>query len=413
MAKHWKNPILLISGIGVSNLGNWIYLIALNISILNLTGSAASVAGLYIIRPIAVLITNFWSGSIIDRVNKRKLMIGIDIVRGILVFFIPFIGSIWLIYFLLLLINMVGAFFGPSSSVYITKLVPPESRKGFNSILDMTSSGAFLLGPAIAGFIIMYSGTTVCIIINSISFLICAFFIYLLPNVDEKKENVRDPIHWKTLIKDLAAVRDSLKKLKFFMVVYLLFQGSMLIGFALDSQEVTFIKQNLHLSDKDYGLIVSITGVGSLIGAFIAAVLAKKISLKVYLGLGMFLTSIGYISFYSSVGFITATIAFVFLGFFLAFANAGYSTFFQNNISIDIMGRFGSITDMVQGVIQIVFTLILGFFAEWFSLQFTCIIFSIVGALLSLVLFITSMQSSNARYFTENINKGELAKVVQ
>lgn len=413
MAKHWKNPILLISGIGVSNLGNWIYLIALNISILNLTGSAASVAGLYIIRPIAVLITNFWSGSIIDRVNKRKLMIGIDIVRGILVFFIPFIGSIWLIYFLLLLINMVGAFFGPSSSVYITKLVPPESRKGFNSILGMTSSGAFLLGPAIAGFIIMYSGTTVCIIINSISFLICAFFIYLLPNVDEKKENVRDPIHWKTLIKDLAAVRDSLKKLKFFMVVYLLFQGSMLIGFALDSQEVTFIKQNLHLSDKDYGLIVSITGVGSLIGAFIAAVLAKKISLKVYLGLGMFLTSIGYISFYSSVSFITATIAFVFLGFFLAFANAGYSTFFQNNISIDIMGRFGSITDMVQGVIQIVFTLILGFFAEWFSLQFTCIIFSIVGALLSLVLFITSMQSSNARYFTENINKGELAKVVQ
>jgi hypothetical protein len=43
----WKNPILLISGIGISYLGNWIYLIALNISILNLTGSAAAVAGLY------------------------------------------------------------------------------------------------------------------------------------------------------------------------------------------------------------------------------------------------------------------------------------------------------------------------------------------------------------------------------
>lgn len=83
-----KNLILLISGIGISYLGNWIYLIALNISILNLTGSAAAVAGLYIIRPIAILVTNTWSGSVIDRVNKRKLMIVIDIIRGLLVLLI-------------------------------------------------------------------------------------------------------------------------------------------------------------------------------------------------------------------------------------------------------------------------------------------------------------------------------------
>lgn len=125
----WKNPILLISGIGVSYLGNWIYLIALNISILNLTGSATAVAGLYIIRPIAVLITNTWSGSVIDRVNKRRLMISIDIIRGVLVFVIPFISSLWTIYTVLLLINIAGSFFGPSSSVYITKLVPPVNRK--------------------------------------------------------------------------------------------------------------------------------------------------------------------------------------------------------------------------------------------------------------------------------------------
>ena len=127
----WQKPILLISGIGISYLGNWIYMIALNISILDLTGSAAAVAGLYIIRPIAVLFTNFWSGSVIDRINKRKLMIFIDIVRGVLVFLIPFIGSLWFIYLLILLINMVGAFFGPSSSVYITKLIPNENRKRF------------------------------------------------------------------------------------------------------------------------------------------------------------------------------------------------------------------------------------------------------------------------------------------
>jgi MFS family permease len=398
----WKNPILLISGIGVSYLGNWIYLIALNISILNLTGSAAAVAGLYIIRPVAVLITNTWSGSIIDRVNKRRLMIFIDIVRGILVILIPFIGSLWLIYFLLLLINMVGAFFGPSSSVYITKLVPSENRKRFNSIMSMTSSGAFLLGPAISGILIMYVGTDLCIVINSITFFICAIFIYLLPNVDENIKSVREPIRWKTIMDDWKAVREFAAKTEFFIIVYFLFQGAMLIGFALDSQEVTFIKQNLELSDRDYGLIVSITGIGALAGAFIAAIVAKKVQLRIYLGVGMLLSSIGYVLFYSSNNFITATFAFVFLGFFMAFANAGYATFFQNSVPVGIMGRFGSIADMVQGVIQIGFTMILGFFAEWFSLQFVCLIFSIIGTLLATVLFTTILMPSKANYFKED-----------
>jgi MFS family permease len=398
----WKNPILLISGIGISYLGNWIYLIAINISILDLTESAAAVAGLYIIRPIAILVTNTWAGSVIDRVNKRKLMIFIDIIRGFLVLLIPFIGNLWIIYLILLLINMVGAFFGPSSSVYITKLVPSENRKRFNSIMSMTSSGAFLLGPAIAGILIMYVGTELCIIINAITFIICAFFIFLLPNVDENIDNVQDPIRWRTLLEDWKAVREFAMKTKFFILIYLLFQGAMLIGFALDSQEVTFIKQNLQLSDRDYGLIVSITGVGALVGAFMSALVAKKVQLKIYLGAGMFLTSIGYVFFYSSYNFVTATIAFVFLGFFMAFANTGYATFYQNSVPVEIMGRFGSLADMLQGIIQIVLTLILGLFAEWFSLQFVCLTFSLISTLLALVLFITILMPSKAIYFSED-----------
>ncbi|WP_343802208.1 MFS transporter [Bacillus carboniphilus] len=404
--KSWKNPILLISGVGISYLGNWIYLIALNIAVLNLTGSAAAIAGLFIIRPIATLITNFWSGSVIDRVNKRRLLIFIDLIRGLLVFLIPFMESIWKIYFILLLINMVGSFFGPASNVYITKLIPPENRKRFNSIMSMTSSGAFLLGPAIAGTLIMFVDTDLCIFINAVTFIVCAFFIYLLPNVDEEKKAVREKISFQTLVADWQVVREFIIKAKFFIMVYLLFQTATLIGFALDSQEVTFIKQVLDLSDQKYGLIVSITGVGAILGAFVAALIAKKVPLKLYVGAGMFLTSIGYILFYSSFNFLTATLAFVFLGFFMAFANAGYATFFQTQVPEAIMGRFGSLADMVQGIIQIVLTLILGFFAEVFSLQLICILFSIVSILFALSLLLYILLPSNAVYFHESSGEG-------
>ncbi|MGE6259997.1 MFS transporter [Heyndrickxia sporothermodurans] len=397
----WKNPILLIAGIGVSYLGNWIYLIALNISILNLTGSAAAVAGLYMIRPIAVLITNTWSGSVIDRVNKRKLMIAIDVIRGCFVFLIPFISSLPVIYVILFLINIAGSFFGPSSSVYITKMVPPEKRKRFNSMMSMTNSGAFLFGPAISGILIMYVGTELCIIINAITFFVCAFFIYLLPNVDEKAEKRSQSVSWKTLVNDWKVVSAFIKTAKYFMFVYILFQSAMLVGFAVDSQEVTFIKQHLQLSDRDYGLITSITGVGSLAGATVAAIATKKLQLRLFIGAGMLLTSVGYVMFYASFNFLTATLAFVFLGFFMAFANTGYATFFQNNVPVNIMGRFGSIAEMIQGTIQIGLTLILGITAEWFSLQLVCLIFSIVGVIIATILFFIVFIPSKASYFNE------------
>jgi MFS family permease len=399
---RWKNPLLMITGIGVSNLGNWLYLIALNLAILNLTGSAAAVAGLYIIRPIAVLLTNTWSGSVIDRVNKRRLMILVDVIRGAFVFIIPFLSSLWAIYAVMFVINIAAAFFGPSSSVYITKMVPAENRKRFNSIMSMTNSGAFLLGPAIAGALIMKFGTDLCIFINAVSFFICAFFIYLLPNVDKRVEGARSVVRWLTLVNDWKVVIRFTKSAKYFILVYLLFQSATLIGFALDPQEVTFIKRNLLLSDQDYGLIVSITGIGALFGASLAAMLAKKLSLRLFIGAGMLLTAIGYLGFYSSFNFITATVAFVFLGFFMSFANTGYATFFQNNVPVEIMGRFASVAEMIQGIIQIGMTLLVGFFAELVSLQLVCVSFSLLSIALAIILLFVIFAPSKEQHFSEN-----------
>lgn len=69
--KSWRYPIILLSSIGISSIGDWIYFIALNLIVLNLTESALAVSGLYIVRALSTLFTNFWSGSLIDRFNKN------------------------------------------------------------------------------------------------------------------------------------------------------------------------------------------------------------------------------------------------------------------------------------------------------------------------------------------------------
>lgn len=377
---------LLIGGLGFSNLGNWIYLVALNLFVWHLTQSPAAMAGIFIVGPIARVLTNLVAGSFIDRMNKRKLMITTDMIRGVIVFCMPFMESIWLIYALLFLANMASSFFGPSSTYYITKFIPSEDRQRFNAILGTFNSGSFLVGPALAGLLIMLFNTTVTIWFNSFTFFVCAIIIYLLPDVDDVKETSRQRITWQILKSDYVTVVAFIRQNPLFITIYLLFQSALMIAFALDSQEATFIKQDLALSDSIYGAFVSIAGAGAILGGVVAASFAKKWSTRSYMAFGLFLTMVFYTAFYASTSSILACISFIFLGFFMAFSNTGYETFYQQNVPPEMMGRFGSISNIFQNILQITFTFLLGLFAELFTLQMTAIILGIISIIFSVSL---------------------------
>ncbi len=151
LLKDWKYPLLLLSGVGIANLGAWIYLIALNVLVYNMGGSALAVATLYVIKPLATLFTNAWSGSMIDRLNKRKLMIHLDIYRALFIAILPLLPSLWIVYVFVFFISMASAIYEPTAMTYMTKLIPVEQRQRFNSLRTLIGSGASLIGPAVAG----------------------------------------------------------------------------------------------------------------------------------------------------------------------------------------------------------------------------------------------------------------------
>ncbi|WP_226641940.1 MFS transporter [Mesobacillus subterraneus] len=407
--KGWKNPILLVLGIGVSNIGNWIYFVAINLLVLKLTGSAAAIAGLFIIRPLAILFTNTWAGSVIDRVNKRRLMVYIDILRGILIAIIPFFNSIVPIYIIMFLTNIAGAFFGPTSETYITKLVPPEKRKRFNSIFSFATSGAMLVGPSVSGVLIMYGSINTSIYINAVTFFFCALAIFFLPDVDEKlsSEKVRERITMKTIAEDWKAVISFGKTATGFMIIFLMFQFITLISFSLDSQEVTFIQQVIGLSEKNYGLLVSLTGAGYVAGSLAVSALANRLSIRMLLGMGSFLSVTGYLMFYlaSPQTIPLAVVGFIIIGFFSPFSFTGYATFFQNNVPVDLMGRFSSSFAFFQAMVQILLTLLLGYIAEVVTLQTVTVAFSAIGLFLAAALMsLIFLQSKKDLFILEAEN---------
>ncbi|WP_404458868.1 MFS transporter [Oceanobacillus kapialis] len=403
----WKYPVLFLLKVGISNVGDWIYFLALNLVVLNMTGSALAVVGLYLVKPMAVLLTNSWAGSFIDRLNKRMLMIWLDLLRGIVIGFLPFfIGSLSLIYVMVLFINMMASIFEPASMSYMTRLIAPNMRKRFNSVHSFVSSGAFLVGPAVTGVLLLTASPTFAIYLNAIALIIASIITWLLPNVEKDDVIVKkDRIITRAILKSdwQTVIMYSLNN-RYVITIYFLFTTVMIVlASAVDSLEASFAKQVLLLSDSEYGFLVTIAGAGIIIGAAINTLVAHKLNISIMVGVGTFFVTVGYIVYAFSASFFYAGLGFFILAFFIACANTGFLTFYQNHVPTNMMGRIGSIYNLLEAILIIVVTTLLGGATLFLSIRFTVILGVCCMLIVSAVLLAATILPSKRDFFTMHI----------
>jgi len=402
VVESWKYPSMLLAGIGISNVGAWIYLIALNLIILEMTGSPLAVAALYILKPLATLCTNFWSGSVIDRLNKRDLMVTLDLFCAVFIATLPFLSSLWSIYLVVFLINIARSMFEPTSMTYITKLIPPKDRKRFNSLRSLIDSGGFLIGPAIAGLLFIIGTPIFAIYMNAIALLLSGLVTMMMPNLEKhiRVNSAEEKFSFEVVKKDWTVVLNFSRSYAYIMFIYFLFGCVMVMATAIDSLEVAFSKEVLSLSDSEYGFLVSIAGAGIVMGAIVNAMIATKSSTSLLIGLGSLFVSAGYIVYAFSTTFFMAAIGFFILSFSLAFANTGFHTFYQNNIPVHFMGRIASIYGLIEAFLIILATTIAGVAAQLISIQYIVIAGTFLMLVISVTLFIFNIRPSKAKLYS-------------
>ena len=367
----WKNPIILLITIGIANIGEWIYFIALNLAVLESSGNKAlAVTGLYIMQPLATVLTNFWSGSLIDRLNKRNLIIALNLFRAGVIALLPFFSSLWIIYFIVFILGSANAVFQPTSTSYITRSLAPAQIKKFNSFRSLIDSGAFLIGPAVAGVLLTFGTPNFAILTNAAALVLSGMLTLLLPSVEVRDTQLlTEKLSFKVLIADFKAVRAFSLSHNSIMKVYFSFSGITVMATALDSLEATFSINVLNLSNQEYGFLVSIAGAGILVGSIATVALADSLSLALMMGGGTVFVSIGYLIFSFSTSFITASIGFFILAFSLAFANTGFQSFYQLNVPVDLMGRVGSMYGLIESLFTIIMTLLFGMATQFIALR--------------------------------------------
>lgn len=378
-----KYEWVLLSGLGISQLGNWLYLIALNVMVWQLTHSPAAVAGIYIVGPIVHILCGSFAGSYIDRWSKRTIVVSADWIRGLLVCSVPFANDVWLIYVLIGLLNVASSFFGPSSTYLIATHVAAERKQSFNGLYATINSGAFMIGPALAGGLLAIFQPSIVIWINAGTFFLCAAMLTLLPK-DTVAHATSKVVTLRTLKEDYQLVASYLKQMRTFVWFVVLYSVALMIAFALDSQEMTFLFAHLHISESLYGVTVTAAGIGAIVGGICATALAKKISAQTYVKVGFLLMTLSYLGFYASGTYAFAVSCFVTLGFFMAFSNAGFDTLYQRTIEPTLIGRVTSLLNMAQSTLQVMFTAVIGICAEWFSLQWTVVIFASIAVMFAI-----------------------------
>lgn len=320
----------LLTSVGLSNIGEWIYFIALNMMILSNGGNAFSVGVLYIIRPVADLLTNLSFSAYIDRLSKKKWMIMLSIIRAVLVGSLLFNQSLGWIYIVVFLIQICSSIYEPLSLGYIKLAIPKNKIKKFNSWKSLVSSGGFLIGPAIAGLLLSIGTPLIAILVNAIALALAGMIQVVLPNYRSEKAEGETTF---SFIEDNKKARAFLKEYYLEnqkVVLFYLFVSSLtILAAGLDSVEAAFSINVLGMTESRYGLLISISGAGFVVGALLNSLIVEKLTIRQLILFGSVVYVLGYLIFSTSFSFEVASIGVFLISFALAYINTGFHTFIQ------------------------------------------------------------------------------------
>lgn len=187
----------------VSELGDWLYTVAVYSQLLHVTGGQAkSVALAFILQELPQLLVSPVAGVLNDRLSRRRLMIGADLARAGIVTLMLLAQTwslVWLMYVLLFFETIFWALFEPARSAVIPNVTTSdEETVAANSLSSITWSVNFSLGFSIGGFLAVLGGPALVYSVNALSFLLSAVLIKRMRFTEPHLDGA-PPLKWRDL----------------------------------------------------------------------------------------------------------------------------------------------------------------------------------------------------------------------
>ncbi len=255
-------------GEGISMTGTWMQGMAQGWVMSGLTQQAIWLGAVNFASSIPMLALTMFGGSLADRYDKRKILFLTQVVQIALALAIGFLVlkgqiQIWHILVAAVLLGISASFEMPAASALVPELVRKEQIASAIGIDRSVFHGTRFIGPALAGLISGWFGVAAAFFANAASFLaLMGALVTIQPRAagTEEEEKERSGSIWA----GLHFVRQDRTTLA---MLGLMSSASLCVFPVMSVMLPLYARRDLHLGVKEAGLLMSVSGVGSLVAS--------------------------------------------------------------------------------------------------------------------------------------------------
>jgi MFS family permease len=263
---------LFFGGQFVSQVGNWLTMIAMTLLVLDRTDSGLAVGVMTACQFLPVLLFGPWAGLVADRSDKRKLLLVVQSVAmaqsGVLAALAFGGDSVPLAWFYVIAVvgGFAVAFDNPARRSYVVELVPEEDVPNAVALNSAMMTGSRIIGPALAGLLIELFGFGWAFLVDGVSYVAVLWGLWLIDPAATR----RPPL----ATRGKGQVREGLRYVRqvpvlWISLVMMAIVGTLTFNFAVVFP--LFVTESLDGTNAAFTILFSVTSIGSLGGALATA----------------------------------------------------------------------------------------------------------------------------------------------
>lgn len=395
-ALRHRNYRLFFWGQLVSLIGTWMQQTAMSWFVYEITDSKFLLGAVAAVGSAPMMLFSIWGGSLADLYPKRAILVATQSAQMICAFLLA--AGVWAGFatptFIIIIAALNGVAMGfdmPARQAFTVEMASREDLLNAISLNSSIVNGARVIGPSIGGLLIGAVGVAMCFFVNGLSFVavIASLLMMRLPKFEQSAHDISATAHaWNGIVYAMKHQR--------VRTILLLFLAVGIFGWSYAVVMPAFARDVLGRGANGYGLLMSASGVGALVGALVVATYGHLFApRKLALG-GIWVFSLALLAFSFSRNFYTAMALLFVAGFGMLLFFATSNTTLQTIVTDEMRGRVMGVWSLIFGAMIPLGSLEVGALAHWRGTPFAIAFGAIICLISAVVTLFVIRRRENA-----------------
>jgi MFS family permease len=385
-ALRHRNFRLFFGGQLTSLIGTWMQTAAQSWLVLKLTNSPLMLGTVSFANYLPILLITLFAGVIIDRVDRRRLIIltqALLMMSAFILAALTWTGVVRVEHVIILAAfnGIVSSFDMPGRQAFVVKMVGVSDLPNAIAINSLMFNSARMIGPAVAGLLIAGLGTTMCFFLNGVSYLAVIWSLYAMVLPSSRLPPSTEPV-----LRHLREGFSYVRRHRPTRTLLLLSAVSNGLGSQYTVLVSLFARNLLHGGPSLYGFLLAAMGIGAAGGAVTIATAESPRTMVRNLAIGLFVSSIAIAAFGLSPWTVLSITAQILAGYGFTSSRATTNTLLQLFVADELRGRVMSFYTLSAlgmaplGAIQV------GFVGEHFGSRSAVVLCGAISLVCAIVL---------------------------